>query len=191
MSTQPKPRADSRLKTLPPDRQASIAEHAASHKLEETVVWLREDGIKSNRSSLSEFLSWYSLQQQFREDGETTEALLEQLKAEVPGLTDEKLDELGQRTFSLLSIRRKDLAGFVTVRSAATKAQLERAKLKLREQAESRLERQAQLAREKFKESVRTKIQSGLAELSQHIKSNPKAQAAYEALEKVIAEATK
>ena len=44
---------------------------------------------------------------------------------------------------------------------------------------------------EKFKESVRTKIQSGLAELSQHIKSNPKAQAAYEALEKSIADATK
>lgn len=44
---------------------------------------------------------------------------------------------------------------------------------------------------EKFKESVRTKIQSGLAELAQHIKANPKAQAAYDALEKSISEATK
>ncbi len=45
--------------------------------------------------------------------------------------------------------------------------------------------------REKFKEGLRTKLESGLAELSQHIKSNPQAQAAYEALEKSIADATK
>jgi len=65
-------------------------------------------------------------------------------------LSEAELDDLGQRTFSLLSIRRQDLDGFVTVRSARSKAELEKAKLKLREAAETRLGQQAKLAREKF-----------------------------------------
>ena len=44
---------------------------------------------------------------------------------------------------------------------------------------------------EKFKEGLRTKLESGLAELATHIKSNPKAQAAYEALKAEVKLATK
>jgi hypothetical protein len=44
---------------------------------------------------------------------------------------------------------------------------------------------------EKFKEGLRTKIESGLAELATHIKSNPKAQAAYEAFRAEVKAATK
>lgn len=44
---------------------------------------------------------------------------------------------------------------------------------------------------EKFKEGLRTKLESGLAELATHIKSNPKAQAAYEALKAEVKIATK
>lgn len=44
---------------------------------------------------------------------------------------------------------------------------------------------------EKFKEGLRTKLESGLAELAQHIKGNPAAQAAYEAFKNSIKETTK
>ena len=132
------------LKTLPAERQASIAEHARGHKLAETAAWLKEDGLKVSVDQLSKFLSWYLLQEQFRQDEETTETLLEQLKREVPDLSDEKLDELGQRTFSLLAIRRQDPETFLSVRSAKFKAELEKQKLALRRQTEARQERALQ-----------------------------------------------
>jgi hypothetical protein len=129
------------LKTLPPDRQAAIADFAASHSLAETAKWLADDGLQTNRSSLSDFLSWHALQEQFRQDEQTTDAILEKLKTEVAGISDEQLDEVGQRTFSLLALRRQDLDGFVNIRSAKITAELERAKLKLREQAGNRQEK--------------------------------------------------
>jgi len=45
--------------------------------------------------------------------------------------------------------------------------------------------------KEKFLEGLRTKLESGLAELATHIKSNPKAKAAYEALKAEVKLATK
>lgn len=48
-----------------------------------------------------------------------------------------------------------------------------------------------QLDEEKFKEGLRTKLESGLAQLAQHIKGNAKAQAAYEAFRSTIADSTK
>lgn len=132
------------LKTLPADRQAAIAEHAKTHTLAETSAWLKDDGLKVSVDQLSKFLSWYLLQDQFRQDEETTETLLEQLKREVPDLSDEKLDELGQRTFSLLAIRRQDPETFLSVRSAKFKAELEKQKLALRRQTEARQERALQ-----------------------------------------------
>ena len=44
---------------------------------------------------------------------------------------------------------------------------------------------------EKFKEGLRTKLESGLEQLAGHIKGNAKAQAAYEAFRATIAETTK
>ncbi|HEV2691402.1 MAG TPA: hypothetical protein VG347_00750 [Verrucomicrobiae bacterium] len=43
----------------------------------------------------------------------------------------------------------------------------------------------------KFKEGLRTKLESGLASLAEHIKGSAAAQAAFEAFEKTIAESTK
>ncbi len=150
MSANQKPRADSKLKTLPEDRQAAIAEYARSHSLSDVVTWLRADGLATSSAALSVFLSWWGLQQQFKQDDATTESLLEELKREIPGLTEQQLDELGQRTFSLLSIRNQDLEGFVSIRSARAKAELEKAKLELRQQAETRLGEGLKLQQQKF-----------------------------------------
>lgn len=145
-----KPRGDSVLKTLPEDRQAAIVEHLRSHKLPETAAWLREDGLKTSATALSDFWSWWHLRAQFRQDEQTTESLLEQLKAEVPELSEAQLDELGQRTFSLLSIRNQDLGGFVKVRTARAKAVLEAEKLKLRTLAEERMREGLELEKKRF-----------------------------------------
>jgi hypothetical protein len=146
-----KPRADAKLKTLPEERQAAIIEHMRSHKLAETLAWLRADGLVTSTGALSLFWDWWHLQQQFKADAETADSLISELKRDVPALSEEQLDELGQRTFSLLSIRRQDLKGFVRIRSARSKAELEKAKLQIRQQAEHRLAEGLKLQREKFR----------------------------------------
>ena len=158
MGEQKKIRADAKLKTLPAERQAAIVEHLLAHKLSETAAWLKEDGLSTSPAALSEFLSWYQLRRQFLEDESTTETLIEQLKKELPGLTEEQVDELGQRTFSLLAIRRQDLGGFVKVRSARTKAQFEREKIELRRQAEERHREEFGFEREKWVQESCDKI---------------------------------
>lgn len=56
---------------------------------------------------------------------------------------------------------------------------------------EDRKDRALEFDQEKFKEGLRTKLESGLAELATHIKSNPKAKAAYEALKAEVKIVTK
>lgn len=139
-----KARGDSVLKTLPAERQASIAEHAQAHKLAETVAWLKEDGLKVSSNQVSQFLSWYVLRQQLRQNASTVEALLEDLKQEQPDITPEQLDSAGQMFFTALSLEQKDTAAFVSVRSSRAKAILEMEKLKLRQQAEERQQKKLQ-----------------------------------------------
>jgi uncharacterized protein YcbK (DUF882 family) len=153
-----KPRADSKLKTLPEERQAAIIEFMSSHKLTETVKSLREDGLDTSVAALSDFYSWRQLRQQFAEDETTTESLLEQLKREVPNVSDEQLDEIGQRTFSLLSLRRQDLSGFMKVRTARTKGLIEAEKLKLARIAEERHGKEFAFEKEKWVQESCNKI---------------------------------
>lgn len=150
MSASKKPRGDSKLKTLPEDRQAAIFDYAGEHTLIETVKWLKDDGLQTSKSALSEFLSWHQLRRQFEEDESTTDNLLEQLKKEMPGVSDQQLDELGQRTFSLLSLRRQDADTFLKFRSARSKGELEKAKLELRRQAEARMGESLVLEKKRF-----------------------------------------
>ncbi len=146
------PRADAKLKRLPEDRQREIIERikAPGETYKKVRAWLREDGIVTSDAALSYFWDWWHLQEQFRSDEATTEGLLEQLKAEIPLLSEEQLDDLGQRTFSLLAIRRQDLSGFVKMRSARTNAVLEREKLRLKETAEKRMQESLVLEKARF-----------------------------------------
>lgn len=150
MSAREKPRGDAKLKRLPEERQAALFDYLEHHTQEETLAWLKEDGVSTSKRALSEFYAWYSLQQQFAEDEATTDSLLQELKREVPEIKDEELDALGQRTFSLLSLRRQDLGGFLKVRGARFKGLVELEKLKLRQQAEERHQQEFRFEREKW-----------------------------------------
>jgi hypothetical protein len=57
----------------------------------------------------------FQLEQDFEDDQQTTEALLEELRREVPGVSPEQLAVLGQRTFSLLALRQKDVNAWVAL----------------------------------------------------------------------------
>lgn len=98
------------------------------------------------------------MEEGFRADEATTDSIIEELKKDLPTLTDAQLDELGQRTFSLMAIRRQDLKGFVQLRSARTHAEIERAKLKLKERDQVRQEAALGLEREKFETTTAEKF---------------------------------
>lgn len=150
MKPEKKARSDSKLKNLPAERQEQILELFSGRSLQEVRDELRNDGLHTSVTALSEFYSWFQLQQQFKEDESTAEDLLEQLKREVPEITDEQLDLIGQRTFSLLAIRRQDPETFLKVRSARFKGEIEKAKLDLRERAEARHREALVLERQRF-----------------------------------------
>jgi hypothetical protein len=108
MSTPKKPRSDSALKILPAERQAAIAEYAAAHSLEETVAWLKQDGCKTSRSSLSEFLSWYALRAQMQKNESTVETLLADLSKSNPDWTPDQIQAAGQSFFTALALQQQD-----------------------------------------------------------------------------------
>ncbi len=108
MSASKKPRGDSKLKTLPAERQGAIHEHALGHTLAETVAWLREDGLGTSPAALSEFLSWYGLQRQLSRNESTVETLLQGLQATRPDWTPEQIQRAGQSFFSALALEQQD-----------------------------------------------------------------------------------
>lgn len=121
MSQNKKPRADSKLKTLPEDRQAAIFEYAREHTLEETAKWLKDDGFQTSRSALSEFVSWYGLQEQLRKNEGTVNQLLEKLKEGNPDYSEEWLQKAGHIFFSALAIEEKDSLTWKRTQDARTR----------------------------------------------------------------------
>ncbi len=107
-----KPRADSKLKTLPEERQAAIAEYARAKTLAETLLWLREDGLQTSAAALSEFLSWFALQQQLQRNASTVETLLANLSHDLPEASPEKIQAIGQSFFSALALEQQDAKGW-------------------------------------------------------------------------------
>jgi hypothetical protein len=131
-----KPRSDSTLKTLPAERQDAIAEYLSAHSLLETVAWLKADGIKTSRSALSEFGSWYALRQQLNQNQSTVETLLEELKRGNPGMTPEQLEQAGQLFFTTLAIEQRDSLTWSRVQKdkrASVRDALEERRIKLLE----------------------------------------------------------
>jgi hypothetical protein len=108
MNTTDKPRADAKLKTLPEDRQAQIADFAAANTLADTVSWLQESGTETSISGLSHFLSWYRLRQQLARNESAIMALLADLAKQDPSITAERLYETGHIFFAGSAIEKQD-----------------------------------------------------------------------------------
>jgi hypothetical protein len=103
-----KPNSNAKLKTLPEDRQAAIAEYALNHSLEETVKWLRSDGLPTSSAALSLFLSWFRLRSQLTRNESTVDTLLEKLQVARPDWTPQQIQQVGQAFFSALALEQQD-----------------------------------------------------------------------------------
>jgi hypothetical protein len=124
-----KPRPDSRLKTLPEERQEAIADYARTHSLEDTVAWLADGSggcpVVTSSAALSGFLSWWALEQQLSRNESTVETVLAQLKVTNPELTERQLSIAGQSFFSALALQNQDAkAWFLSQTLALKKEQL-------------------------------------------------------------------
>lgn len=159
MNADKAPRPDSKLKRLPEQRQEAIIElmMRPEMSLRQAVIELRKDGIVTSRRALSEFRKWWELKAQFNEDAMTVDTLLDELKQEMPKLTEEELDLIGNKTFSLQAIRNQDLKGFAKIRAAALKARSEKTKKELKERELALEERRVALLEQKAKQADETK----------------------------------
>jgi hypothetical protein len=108
-----KQRSDATLKTLPPERQAELYRYMQSHSLRDCRAWLRASSVDTSDAALSRFYAWYQMSATFRHNEATTNKVVAALKAEIPGLSDERLASFAQRAFTLLCIRDQDMKGFV------------------------------------------------------------------------------
>jgi hypothetical protein len=119
-----KPRPDSRLKTLPEERQEQIAEYARGHSLAETAAWLKEDGFVTSSAALSEFLSWWALRHQLRKNESTVESVLAEMRRNDPRLTEEQLFTAGQSFFGALAIEQRDALSWKRVQDVRVKSEV-------------------------------------------------------------------
>ena len=103
-----KPNSNAVLKTLPDERQATIAQYARDHSLEETVKWLADDGITTSTGALSNFLASQRLEQRLSRNASVAERLKAEIKDGQPGITPEELDFIGQKFFTELAIDEED-----------------------------------------------------------------------------------
>jgi hypothetical protein len=116
-----KPRADSKLKTLPDARQAAIVERARDHTLSDVLQWLRADGLQTSAAALSDFLSWHALRQQLARNASTVETLLANLHKDMPDASPEKIQSVGQAFFSALALEQQDAKGWCMTQQVALK----------------------------------------------------------------------
>jgi hypothetical protein len=142
-----KPRSDSKLKTLPEDRQEQIVEWLMTPKSEGCLGGLKyaqaqlaADGLKVSPRALSEFWSWWRLRERFSSASERADQVEALLKEKNPNLSPEKIRELGQAVFTMEAVESQDRESYVALENlqlarqiAETKAKLEEEKLKLAE----------------------------------------------------------
>jgi hypothetical protein len=110
MNTQelPKPRSDSRLKTLPEERQDEIAQYALKHSLKQTAQWLCECGVPTSFPAVSRFLDWYKTKQTIQRNESVTDALVSELAKDKPELPAERLRQIGNGFFASLALVKQD-----------------------------------------------------------------------------------
>jgi hypothetical protein len=134
MNTEGKPRSDSKLKTLPEERQCEIFEYARTHTLAETVDWLRANGVDTSSAALSPFLHWYRIRSQMTASEQTIQQMLEKVATQNPDITPERIYQLGQVFFAGLALAKQDpQAWCITQRTALSRARLDLAIKKYQE----------------------------------------------------------
>ena len=157
-----RPRSDSKLKLLTEEQQEQIATWARTPKSDAGPGGLayaremlaREYGVKVSLSTLSEFVSWHSLQQRFAKASSRATQVAELLRERAPGMEPEQVRALAQSIFTLEALDAGDAAAYVSLEhlqlsrdAVATRAKLEERKLALAERRVLLLEENAAKAK--------------------------------------------
>jgi hypothetical protein len=138
-----KPRSDSKLKGLPEDRQEQIVAWACTPKTEEhpgglayAQDQLAAGGLKVSQATLSEFVSWWRLQQRFSRAAARASQVADLIASRNPEFTPQQVRELAQSVFTMEALDSGDAETFVRLEnlklsqdSARTRAEIEREKL--------------------------------------------------------------
>jgi hypothetical protein len=101
MSADKKPNPTSRLKNAA--GRAPGANHRMMRKrsLKEAAKELAKDGLKTSRTALGEFWQWWHLRQRFNQVSRFSEQMVELLKEQEPGLSNEALEAIRAAGFSI------------------------------------------------------------------------------------------
>lgn len=153
-----KPRSDSKLKTLPAERQAQIVEWLETPKSDASpggialaLEQLAADGLKTSAAALSDFYSWWRLQRDFEEAESHAQEFKDLLKGSNLALTTGQLEAAGNLIFTKEALKNRDGKGFQDIQylrlaqdTAKSRAALEEKKIQLAERrvkvAERKLE---------------------------------------------------
>jgi len=113
MNMHNKPRADAKLKNLPPERQNEIIEFGRTHSIDATVGWLRAGGVSSSRAAVSKFLQWRRERSTLNQDRQMAELIIRLVRGAVPSLTEQQALSLRDSILKALVIQHEDLGAFL------------------------------------------------------------------------------
>ena len=131
------------LRDLPAEQQRAIAALLQEKTAGAARAELRKEGVETTAAALTEFYSWWCLQEQFKEWTGDVATMLSLLKQQHPYLSEEELSRYGSAVFQLRAIKTQDVKSFSQLVAARHKADLDLRKLELRREA-------LRLQREKF-----------------------------------------
>src|SRR5688500_13402208 len=117
-----KPHAKSRLKLLPEETQALIADWCAQDTLESAVSRCASElQLMTNRSSMGEFFAWRTLKAQYAAANNAAANAEELLKKVDPAASAEKLRAFGQLMFMHKAVASENTEDFVGLTIADVK----------------------------------------------------------------------
>lgn len=187
-----KPRSDARLKLLPEDQQERIWRWLTEDKksLEETAVLCFDDlNVRTSRTAVGEFFKWYRLQLRMRDRESRVEQIVNDLQKAGANLSADQVQQYGAALFMSEAIESADGEGFVAAARLHLQSKELAAKVEGFKATYAQKERQLELDKEKFKASLRTKLEAGLAALMDEIKGSPRALEIFQKLQAEVKEA--
>jgi len=175
------------INRLSPDRQAAVADYAASHTLPETVEWLKNPGwppepgdisqagpgdtpsppghppeTAVSRSALARWLPGYRLRQRCAQNRNSVGALIKELRSARPAWTPGEVHQAAQTFFEALALQREE----PRLWALNQRLDLRRAQLKF--------------SATKHHDSQRSKLKLGLEVIAKAFRANPAARKHYE-----------
>jgi len=137
-----KPRADAKLKTLPPDQQALVFSWCSSGTLEDAVsrcVSELQPPVQTGIESMSQFRRWYAITTQNAEAWEKCLATAEADAANRGGKSREWVDEQARSYFKRRAVANDDHEQFVAVDKLTQASRALEQKDRVLQQADAKL----------------------------------------------------